>query len=64
MSTEEEVEKRIYGNIALHLHLLCIKKQCQNTNDPYILLVGMRISTTTMESSRKIPQKAKDTSAI
>jgi hypothetical protein len=32
--------------------------------EPYILLVGMQISTTTVESSMEIPQKAKDRTAI
>jgi hypothetical protein len=32
--------------------------------NPYTLLVGMQISTTIMESSMEIPQKAKDRTAI
>jgi hypothetical protein len=32
--------------------------------ETYTLLVGMRICTTTMESSMEIPQKAKDKTAI
>jgi hypothetical protein len=35
----------------------------QNKN-PYMLLVGMQISTTTMESSIQIPQKSGDSIAI
>jgi hypothetical protein len=35
----------------------------QNRN-PYTLLVGMQIGTTTMESSMETPQKAKDRTAI
>jgi hypothetical protein len=35
----------------------------QNRN-PYTLLVGMQISTTTVESNMKIPQKSKDRTAI
>jgi hypothetical protein len=32
--------------------------------DPYTLLVGMQVSTTTMESSMEIPQKTRDRTAI
>jgi hypothetical protein len=32
--------------------------------EPYTLLVGMKISTTTMESSVEIPQKTKHKAAI
>jgi hypothetical protein len=32
--------------------------------EPYTLLVGMQISTTTMESSMEIHQKTRDKSAI
>jgi hypothetical protein len=32
--------------------------------NPYTLLVGMKISTTTMESSMDIPQKTTDSTAI
>jgi hypothetical protein len=35
----------------------------QNRN-PYKLLVGMQISTTTMESSMEITQKAEDRTAV
>jgi hypothetical protein len=35
----------------------------QNRN-PYTLLVGMQISTATMESSMEIPQKTRDRTAI
>jgi hypothetical protein len=37
-------------------------KMQQNRN-PYILLVGMQISTTTMESNMEIPQKSEDRTA-
>jgi hypothetical protein len=36
----------------------------QQNKNTYILLVGMQISTTTMESSMEISQKAKDRIAI
>jgi hypothetical protein len=32
--------------------------------EPYTLFVGMQVSTTTMESSMEIPQKAKNRTAI
>jgi hypothetical protein len=40
-----------------------LAKMGQNRN-PYTLLVGMQISTATMESNIEIPQKAKDRTAI
>jgi hypothetical protein len=36
----------------------------QQNRNPYTLLVGMQISTTIMEGSMEIPQKAKDRPAI
>jgi hypothetical protein len=38
-------------------------KDVQNRN-PYTLLVGMQISTTTMESSMEIPKKTRDRTVI
>jgi hypothetical protein len=40
-----------------------ISPQFERPN-PYVLLVGMQISATTMESSMEIPRKAKDRTAI
>jgi hypothetical protein len=37
-----------------------ILARLQENKNPYILLVGMQISTTTMESSMKIPQKVRE----
>jgi hypothetical protein len=36
----------------------------QQNKNPYTLLVGMQIRTTTMESNMEIPQKAKDRTTI
>jgi hypothetical protein len=57
----------------LRLHLTPIRmarikgnsnnRMWQNRN-PYTLLVGIQISTTTMESSTEIPQKTRDRTAI
>jgi hypothetical protein len=38
--------------------------KCGEIRNPYTLLVGMQISTTIKESSMKVPQKAKDRTAI
>jgi hypothetical protein len=35
-----------------------------SNRNPHPLLVGMKISTTTKESSMEVPQKAKDKTAI
>jgi hypothetical protein len=36
----------------------------QQNRNPYTMLVGMQLSTTTMESNMEIPQKPKDSTAI
>jgi hypothetical protein len=40
-----------------------LRKMQQNRN-PHTLLVGMQVSTTVMENSMEIPQKAKDRSGL
>jgi hypothetical protein len=64
------VIKEMQIKTTLRFHLILIRmaiikddnnNKCRN---PYTLLVGMQISTTIMENSMEIPQKAQGSSAI
>jgi hypothetical protein len=60
-------EKQIKTTLRFHLTLVRMartKEVTTKNSSPYTLLVGMQVSTTTMEINMEIPQKVKDRTAI